>query len=69
MVAVNITLNGENRSIAPGTSIRQLLHELGLNAEATAVQRNDEIIGRSAYGETIVDDGDRIELVRFVGGG
>jgi thiamine biosynthesis protein ThiS len=49
--------------------VKQLVESLGLLPEATAVQRNEEIVARSAYADTILAEGDTVELVRFVGGG
>lgn len=66
---LNISVNGERRSVDSCDTIARLLENFGLNPEATAVQRNDAIVPRSAYAETTLEDGDVIELVRFVGGG
>jgi thiamine biosynthesis protein ThiS len=57
------------QSISGRISVKELIESLGLLPEATAVQRNDAIVPRSAYGDTILTEGDVIELVRFVGGG
>ena len=67
--ALHIKVNGESRSVAPATSVKQLVESLGLLPEATAVQRNGEIVARSAYADTVLAEGDTVELVRFVGGG
>ncbi|MCC6154934.1 MAG: sulfur carrier protein ThiS [Candidatus Hydrogenedentes bacterium] len=66
---MTIVVNGESKSIRSGTSAKVLIVSLGLLPEATAVQRNDEIVPRAAYGTTMLEEGDVIELVRFVGGG
>ena len=66
---VKIQLNGEDREIAGGTSVRALLDSLGFKPEITVVERNASIVDRGAFGDTVLADGDRIELVRFVGGG
>lgn len=67
--AVQIQVNGESRELGPNMSMTGLIESLGLLPEATAVQINDEIVPRSAYAETVLRDGDVVELVRFVGGG
>ena len=66
---LRIAVNGENQSIDSGVTVKQLIELLGLLPEATAVQRNDEVVPRAAYADTILAEGDAIELVRFVGGG
>lgn len=64
-----VTVNGEARDIAPGTSVQGLLVQLGLEPTKIAVERNLEIVPKSQYEATILRDGDRIEIVQFVGGG
>lgn len=66
---MRITLNGEKREVAGGTTVQTLLDSLGFTAEATVVERNMDILDRSVYATTFVADADTIELVRFVGGG
>jgi thiamine biosynthesis protein ThiS len=66
---MNVTLNGERRALEDGVTILRVLEDLGVKPEATVVQRNDDIVDRNAYATTSVEDGDVLELVRFVGGG
>jgi len=66
---VSITVNGEHKRVTAGLTIRQLAEELGLVPEKIAVERNLEVVPRSTLGEVIVDDGDELEIVHFVGGG
>lgn len=68
-MAVNVTLNGEPRQLAAPTSIRGLLESLGLDPAKIAVERNLEIVPRGAYGNIALADGDRLEIVHFIGGG
>ena len=68
-VVMNIIINGENRSIDGALSVAGLLEHLGLDTRKIAVERNLEIVPRSAYGETHVEEGDRLEIVHFIGGG
>jgi sulfur carrier protein len=68
-VTLKLLLNGEQRDFADVVSIADLVANLGLDARKVAVERNLEIAPRSTYGDTILDDGDRIEIVTFIGGG
>ena len=52
-----------------GTSLAQLIAEVGLDPQRVAVERNLEIVPRSTFGDVIVEDGDTYEIVHFVGGG
>jgi len=53
----------------PAASVRDLIRELGLDEDAVAVERNRAIVRRPSWAETMLRSGDRIEVVRFVGGG
>lgn len=66
---MRLTLNGEERSFESLADVAALVAELGLDARKVAVERNLEIVPRSAYGSTALADGDRIEIVHFIGGG
>ena len=52
-----------------GTSIAEMLKEIGIDPRKVAVERNLEIVPRSTLGEVCVVDGDQYEIVHFVGGG
>lgn len=65
---VNIVLNGEERQVLAAT-VTALIDEIGLDGRKVAVERNLEIVPRSQYLGTALNDGDRIEIVHFVGGG
>jgi thiamine biosynthesis protein ThiS len=67
--AISIVVNGENRAAQPGTTVTDLLRELGLDAGRVAIERNLEILPRPKWFETTVEPGDRYEIVQFVGGG
>jgi thiamine biosynthesis protein ThiS len=67
--AIRVTLNGEARELPAGLSLSAMLTHLGLNPRKVAVERNLEIAPRSAYDEIAIADGDRLEIVQFVGGG
>jgi len=66
---VTVQVNGEARSAPAGCSIAGLLRSMGIDPAKVAVERNLEIIPRSTLGEVRVEEGDRFEIVRFVGGG
>jgi thiamine biosynthesis protein ThiS len=64
-----VTINGEARRVPGPTTLLALLAHLGLDPRTVVVERNREIVRRVRLGETMVADGDAIELVHFVGGG
>jgi len=66
---ISITVNGSARNAPAGASISDLLRELGLASGRVAVERNREIVPRSAWLETVLAEGDQFEIVHFVGGG
>lgn len=65
---MQIQINGELRDVRADT-ILALVEELGLDIRKVAVERNLEIVPKSLHGSTALADGDRIEVVQFVGGG
>lgn len=65
---MRIEVNGEHREVAAAT-ILALVEELGLDVRKVAVERNLEIVPRSLHAGTPIAEGDRIEVVQFVGGG
>jgi thiamine biosynthesis protein ThiS len=67
--AIVIQVNGENRETAAGTTVTGLLSQLGLNAGRVAIERNLRILPKAKWEETQVAEGDRFEIVQFVGGG
>jgi thiazole synthase len=67
--SLGIRVNGEHRRVPGGVSIVEMLNELGIDPLRVAVERNLEIVPRSALGEVCVEDGDDYEIVHFVGGG
>jgi thiamine biosynthesis protein ThiS len=66
---VFITLNGEPYQIEQPLSVNDLLEALAIDPRRVAVEHNLEILRRHAFADTIVHEGDRIEIVNFVGGG
>jgi thiazole synthase len=69
MSQVRITVNGEPRTAAAGTSVAALLADLGVDPARVAVERNEEVVPRKTWPDAQVGDGDKIEIVAFVGGG
>lgn len=69
MSELDVTVNGEARSIPAPATLLDLLAHLGLDPRTVVVELNREIVRRARLGETAVAEGDAIELVHFVGGG
>ena len=67
--SIDVVINGKPRTVAEGTTVLALLGELGLGDKRVAVERNLEVIPRAQHATTILTDGDRLEVVTFVGGG
>ena len=66
---MNVVINGEERAFAAPLSVEALLRELGIDPRKVAVERNLEIVPKSTYGAVMVGEGDRLEVVHFIGGG
>jgi thiamine biosynthesis protein ThiS len=66
---MQVTINGESRALAAGLTVTDLLRELGLDGRKVAVERNLEIVPKSAFAATHLSEGDRLEIVHFIGGG
>ncbi len=66
---MQIILNGESRDVAPGTTVEQLVEQLNLTGRRLAVEVDREIVSRSAYAETVLGEGARVEIVHAIGGG
>lgn len=68
-MTIQITINGENRRLDAPVNLAQLLGTLGLDVRKIAIERNLEIVPKSLYAEVLVQAGDRLEIVHFIGGG
>ena len=67
---IEIVINGEKRSMPEYSTVRRLLEELGVaQREGTAVAVNMEVVPRTAHAATVLQAGDRVEIVQAVGGG
>ncbi len=68
-MGLRVTINGEERRFDAPVTVQALLGQLGLPPAKIAVERNLEIVPRSRYDKVVVADGDRLEIVHFIGGG
>jgi thiazole synthase len=68
-MALRVCLNGEHREFPSPMSVDELLRHLALDPAKVAVERNLEIVPRSTYRSVGVTEGDRLEIVQFIGGG
>jgi len=71
-MVMDLVINGKTRSfpnLAPGSSVEALLAALGLKQDRVAVEHNGAIVSRPAWPSTSIADGDKFEIVHFVGGG
>lgn len=66
---LKVIVNGQDRQLAEGTTIADLLVELGLDPRMLAVERNLTLVPRAQHAETELATGDRVEVVTLVGGG
>ena len=67
---INIHINGEKRPVPDGSTVRSLLESLGIaDRNGTAVAVNMEVVPRRAHMTTVLQAGDRVEIVQAVGGG
>lgn len=66
---MRLTINGEDRTIENATTVADLLEQLQISATKVAVERNLEIVPKTSYGATPLGDGDKLEIVHFIGGG
>jgi sulfur carrier protein len=67
--SIDVVINGQPRNVSRGTTVAVLLDQLGLAQKRVAVERNREVVPRAAHATTELADGDRLEVVTFVGGG
>ena len=66
---MQVTVNGKAMELTEGLTVDRLLDQLAIKREYTAVAVNREITPKAAYAATVISDGDRIEIVRPMGGG
>ncbi len=66
---MQITVNGENKALDSALTIENFLKQLNVDPRKVAVERNLEIVPKSKFDSVLIDDGDRLEIVHFIGGG
>jgi len=66
---VNLTLNGNTRNYPPLATLPELLQHLQLDPMRVAIEHNGAIVPQNSFAATALNDGDRLEIVQFVGGG
>lgn len=66
---MNISVNGENKEVKEGLSVKGLLGALEILPQGIAVELNREIVPRGRHAETLLKEGDAVEVVRMTGGG
>ena len=63
-----VKINGELLD-KDGKTVTEMLADMDISGQHVAVELNEEIVPKAKYGETVLKDGDKVEVVRFVGGG
>ena len=66
---ISLQVNGKRVELERATPLLEYLDQLGVNPRAVAVEHNGEIIERSSFASVVLKEGDRVEIVRMVGGG
>ncbi len=66
---MEVVLNGQARAMRAGVSLAALVGELGLDATHVAIEHNGRVLETSELHDVVLAEGDRLEIVRFVGGG
>ncbi len=66
---MHLFINGEDKTFSDALTLAQLVEQLGMKGDRVAVELNREIVSRAQWTETTLKDGDRLEVVHFVGGG
>lgn len=66
---MQVTVNGTTRDVEPDTTLAQLVAAFNLQPKHVAVEVNCDLVPRRNYGDTKLNEGDRVEIVTLVGGG
>lgn len=66
---MTVTINGETRTLPASITLTALVESLGMKSDRVAVELNREIVPRDRWPQTALNEGDRLEIVHFVGGG
>lgn len=68
-MVMHLVINGKEQTLEGSLNVVQLIEQLGMKSDRVAVELNREIVPRAQWAETTLNDGDRLEIVHFVGGG
>jgi len=66
---VTIAVNGDAQTVIAGSSLEHLLEQLGMQGQRVAIEHNQDVIPRSEYANVSLKAGDRVEIIRAIGGG
>lgn len=66
---MEIIVNGESQDVPNQITIEELISRIGLRSDRLAVERNQEVVSRSQWPSVLLKEGDRLEIIHFVGGG
>ncbi len=66
---MKVVVNGEEKEIPEGLTVEDLLNKLNIGKERVAVELNLDIVPKSRFADVVLKNGDRVEIVSFVGGG
>lgn len=66
---MKVRLNGQERDLPEGATLGDLVRALGLEPSRIAVERNGQVVPKARYDAEVLSEGDRLEIVHFVGGG
>ena len=69
MSKIKIILNGEEKTLSRQMTIADLIAEYGLDVKKIAIEKDLEIVSPASFAEVVLDEGSRIEIVHFIGGG
>lgn len=67
--SIDVVINGQSQTVKVGTTVATLIESLGLRDRRVAVERNRSVVPRAQHASTVLADGDRLEVVTYVGGG
>jgi len=68
-MSIQITVNGRTENVDEGITLLGLLRHFGINPQSIAVEYNREVIDRNEFESIVLNDGDILEIITFIGGG
>ncbi len=66
---ITVRVNGEARQVPADCTLEQLLEQVGMAGQRVAIEHNEDVVPRSEYARTRLQDDDRVEIIRAIGGG